>query len=289
MHYEGAIYRPPSEAASILLQVAVGCSHNRCTFCAAYKEKTFRIKDDAVIDADLDYASRYFSGNERLFLCDGDALILQQERLTALFGKIRVKLPQIRRIGIYANAKSLARKTPDDLTELRALGLTMIHMGLESGDDVTLSAVGKWGTAQEIVAQGRKVKDAGIKLFITVILGLGGCARSEVHAVKTGEALTAMNPPYVGALSLMPVEGTPLYRRMESGDFVLPDARQMLLEFRTMLDGTDLRPGVFYANHASNYLPMKVRLPQEKPHALSLIDCALRGDVPLTPEWLRGL
>jgi radical SAM superfamily enzyme YgiQ (UPF0313 family) len=289
MHYEGALYRPPSEAGSILLQVTVGCSYNRCTFCAAYKDKRFRIKDDARIDQDLDYAARHFSGNERLFLCDGDALIIPQERLRVLFEKIRHKLPQVKRIGVYANAKSLARKSVEDLRELNQTGLTMIHMGLESGDDETLKMINKWGTAAQIVEQGIKVKEARIRLFVTVILGLGGLARSEVHAVKTGEALTAMNPPYVGALSLMPVEGTGLNDKLTSGEFVLPDSRQMLIELRTMLANTDLRPGVFYANHASNYLPLKVRMPKEKLHALSLVDSALRGDIPLTPEWLRGL
>lgn len=289
MHYEGALYRPPSEAESILLQVTVGCSYNRCTFCAAYKDKRFRIKDDALIDQDLDYAAKHFSEHERLFLCDGDALIIPHERLRALFESIRRKLPKVRKIAAYANAKSLARTSTDELRQLKKLGLTMIHMGLESGDDETLKMVNKWGTAAQIVEQGTKVKEAGIRLFVTVILGLGGLARSKEHAVKTGEALTAMNPPYVGALSLMTVEGTELHQSVSSGEFVVPDARQMLLELRTMLATTDLRPGVFYANHASNYLPIKVRMPQEKLHALSLVDCALRGDIPLTPEWLRGL
>ena len=289
MHYEGALIRPPNEAESILLQVTVGCSHNRCTFCGAYKHKVFRIKDSRTIDNDIAYAARHFPDNKRLFLCDGDALILPQKQLVALLDTIHARLPGVQRIGIYANAKSISRKTVEELHDLKQRGLSMVHMGLESGDDPTLQSVDKWGSAAEIVAQGKKVKAADIRLFTTVLLGLAGAERSHEHAVATGEALTAMNPQYVGALSLMPVEGTPLYDRLKCGTFTLPDARTMLLELRTMLAHTDLRPGMFYANHASNYLPMKVRLPKEKLHALALIDCACRGEVQLTPEWLRGL
>ena len=289
MHYEGALLRPPNEADSILLQVTVGCSYNRCAFCAAYKEKRFRIKETKLIDADLEDAAQHYPDKERLFFCDGDALILPQERLVELLMRIHERLPRVKRISMYANARSIARKDINELRQLKTLGLSMIHMGLESGDDITLKSVEKWGSSTEIIAQGKKVRNAGIKLFVTVILGLGGVERSEEHAVATGEALSEMNPPYVGALSYMPVEGTVLCERLTAGTFVLPDARQMLRELRTMLAHTDLRPGMFYANHASNYLPLKIRLPREKLHALSLIDCALRGDIPLTPEWLRGL
>ncbi|MBN1578727.1 MAG: radical SAM protein [Chitinispirillaceae bacterium] len=289
MHYEGDIYRPPSEANSILLQVTAGCSHNGCHFCGAYKNKKFRIKDEAVIQEDLHYAAKHFADNDRLFLCDGDALIISQERLVGILDAVKKLLPRVRRIGSYANAKSLARKSPEDLLALRERGLTMIHMGLESGDDETLRSINKWGTAGEIVEQGIKVGEAKIKLFVTVILGLAGPRRSAVHAEKTGAALTRMNPPYVGALSLMPVEGTPLYERLAAGEFQLMNPRQMLEELKIMLEHTELRPGTFYANHASNYLPLRVRLPQDKTSALALIDSALRGEIPLTPEWLRGL
>ncbi len=289
MHYVGTVLRPPNEADSILLQVTVGCSYNRCSFCAAYKDTVFQIKNATLIERDLAYAAEHFPHTDRLFLGDGDALIIPQERLMALLIKIREQLPWVKRVALYANAKSIARKSSDELRELKQLGLSMVHMGLESGDDATLESVAKWGTSGMIVAQGRKVIEANIRLFVTVILGLGGLARSALHAVATGRALSTLNPSYVGALCLMPVEGTPLYKKILTGSFVLPDARQMLEELRTMLAHTDLRPGVFFANHASNYLPLTVRMPKEKLRALSLIDSALRGDVLLTPEWLRGL
>jgi radical SAM superfamily enzyme YgiQ (UPF0313 family) len=289
MHYVGTIFRPPSEAESILLQATIGCSHNKCSFCGAYRDKRFRIQDMDIIRNDLQFASEHFSQNKRLFLCDGDALIIPQERLLSLLDDIKKHLPQVQRVGSYANAKSLAKKSLSELSALKNRGLYIIHMGLESGDDETLRAMNKWGSADEIIEQGQKVKAAGINLFVTVIIGLGGLSRSGIHAAKTGEALTRMNPPSVGALSLMPVEGTELYTRITSGDFQLLDPQQTLLELRIMLENTDLHPGIFYANHASNFLPLKVRFPHEKEAALARIEAALHGEIPLKPEWLRGL
>jgi radical SAM superfamily enzyme YgiQ (UPF0313 family) len=289
MHYEGAIFRPPSEAQSILLQATIGCSHNRCHFCGSYREKKFRIQDDAIIQQDLRYAAAHLSDIKRLFLCDGDALIMPQDRLLKLFDDINAHLPDLQRVGSYANAKSLARKSLADLIALKERGLKVIHMGLESGDEETLREMNKWGAAREIIEQGKKVREAGITLFVTIIIGLGGLKRSAVHAKATGEALTKMGPDLVGALSLMPVEGTELYARIVSGEFGLLDPLQTLQELRTMLEHTDLPSGTFYANHASNFLPLKVRFPGGKSEALAAIDAALQGKIPLRPEWMRGL
>lgn len=289
MHYEGAIIRPPSEADSILLQVTIGCTHNKCSFCSIYKDKTFRIRDDYQIEEDLQYASLHFRDKDKVFLCDGDALIMPFARLQKLLLNVRKTLPWVSRVGTYANAKAIARKTPDELAQLKELGLRIIHMGLESGDDETLRRCGKWGDVSMIIEQGQKVREAGINLFITVLLGLAGAERSSIHAEKTGIALTRINPNYVGALSLIPVENTPLYKQIQRGEFSLMRPLEILKELRIMLQFTDLRPGYFYANHASNYLPLRARLPRDKESALALIDNALKGKVNLTPEWLRGL
>jgi radical SAM superfamily enzyme YgiQ (UPF0313 family) len=289
MHYEGAIFRPPSEAESILLQVTIGCSHNKCHFCAAYREKRFRIQDDEIIRQDIRYAAKHLSQIKRVFLCDGDALIIPQARLVAILDDIAVNLPGLQRVGSYANAKSLARKSVAELVALKEKGLKVIHMGIESGDDETLKAVNKWGLSQDIVEQGRKVKEAGITLFVTVILGLGGQARSAAHAEKTGETLTRMQPDLIGALSLMLVEGTELHDRMLTGEFKEITPKQTLEELRLMLNATDLPSGTFYSNHASNFLPLKVRFPGGKAQALEAIDAALAGQIPLRPEWMRGL
>jgi radical SAM superfamily enzyme YgiQ (UPF0313 family) len=289
MHYEGNIIRPPSEANSILLQVTVGCSRNKCTFCGTYMGERFRIKPDSIIMEDIGFAARHCRRQRRVFLCDGDALIIPQKRLLAILSEIRRQLPWVTRVGAYANAKSLKMKRPEELEELRANGLGILYMGLETGDDVTLKRINKGATARTMIEQGRKARRAGMKLSVTVLLGIAGRERSQEHAEATGRVLTALDPDYVGALSLMPIPGTPLHDDWQAGRFVLIEPDEMLAELRTMIAHTDLSQGLFHANHASNYLPVKARMPKDKESTLALIDDALAGKVSLKPEWMRAL
>lgn len=288
MHYEGRIFRPPNEADAILLQVTVGCSHNGCRFCGMYREKRFRIKDLEVIRDDIAQAREQFPGIGRVFLCDGDALAMPQPKLVAVLEAIREGLPDVILVSSYANAKSVARKSDTELVELRALNLKLFHLGLESGDDVTLERVEKHGDSRLHIEQATRAHATGIKLFVTVLLGLGGRERSREHALATADVLTQMNPSRVGALSLMLIPGTPLYDDFECGRFELPGPREMLLELRAIVEQTKMR-GIFYANHASNYLPLRARLPRDRAEALAQIDAALEGKVGLKPEWLRGV
>jgi len=289
MHYEGNIIRPPSEAASILLQVTVGCSRNKCTFCGTYRGERFKIKPDAIINEDIEFAATHCQRQRRLFLCDGDALIIPQKRLLPLLLRIGRRLPWVTRIGAYANVKSLELKSEKELQELREAGLGILYMGLESGDDVTLKAIRKGAAAEKMIQMGRKAKAAGFKLSVTVILGIAGRERSMAHAEATGRVLSAMDPDYVGALSLMLVPGTPLHADWRQGRFPLLDSRDMLRELRTIFAGTRLSRGLFHANHASNYLPIKARLPRDRDAVLKLIDSALAGEIALKPEFMRGL
>lgn len=289
MHYEGNIFRPPSEADSILLQVTTGCSHNKCTFCAMYKQSRFSIKDDETIMADIDFAAAHCRRQKRLFLCDGDALIVPQKRLLTILRSIRSKLPWLERVGTYANTKGIAMKSEEELVELRNLGLSIAYMGLESGDDVTLSRISKGSDRARMIEMGKKIRRAGIKLSITVILGIGGTDRSHIHAEESGRALSEIDPEYVGALSLMLTPETKLYQQWQQGEFELPGPQDMLKELRIMLANTDLSQGYFHANHASNYLPIKARLPDDKARTLALIDRALKGEIELKPEYMRGL
>ena len=262
MHYEGNIIRPPSEAGSILLQATVGCSHNKCTFCGAYKGERFKIKSDEMIMADLDFAASHCRRQERLFICDGDAMIIPQKRLVNILSAIREKLPWVTRVGVYANTKSL---------------------------HATLTAICKGAGADKMIRMGRKVRQAGIRLSLTVLLGVAGRQRSLIHARKTGEVLSAIDPEYVGALSLMLIPGTPLFTDYEAGTFELIGPDEMLMELGTMMAHTCLTGGLFHANHASNYLPIRARLPEDKEATLKLIDAALAGKVKLRSEWMRGL
>ncbi|WP_136796298.1 radical SAM protein [Desulfosediminicola ganghwensis] len=289
MDYQGNIFRPPSEAHSILLQVTTGCSHNKCTFCGMYKGTRFSIKDDATIMADIDFAAKHCRRQNRLFLCDGDALIIPQKRLVKILETVRKKLPWLERIGVYANTKSIQRKSVDELKELHQLGIGIGYMGLESGDDVTLAAIKKGADSSKMIEMGRKIRSAGIKLSITVLLGVGGTERSQQHATETGRVLSAIDPEYVGALSLMLTPNTPLFTDQQQGRWQLPDANGMLEELGSMLAATELTNGYFHANHASNYLPIKAKLPEDKRKTLELIQKALAGKVNLKPEYMRAL
>jgi radical SAM superfamily enzyme YgiQ (UPF0313 family) len=289
MDYQGNIFRPPSEARSILLQITTGCSHNKCSFCGMYKGSRFSIKDDKTIMADIDFAAHNFRRQRRLFLCDGDALILPQKRLTGILSAIRTKLPWVRRIGTYANTKCIKRKSPEELRELHELGLTIAYMGLESGDDVTLQAINKGSDAKRMIEMGRKIRASGIKLSITVLLGIAQKERSHIHAKESGRVLSAIDPEFVGALTLMLTPGTPLFEQSRKGDFYLLDSLEMLEELGIMIANTELTGGYFHANHASNYLPIKAKLPRDKDATLNLIDEALKGKITLKPEYMRGL
>jgi radical SAM superfamily enzyme YgiQ (UPF0313 family) len=289
MHYEGYIIRPPSEANSILLQVTVGCSHNKCTFCGAYKGERFKIKPDDIILEDIAFASKYCKRQDRLFICDGDALIVPQKKLLRILSEIKNQIPWVTRVGVYANTKGIKMKTPEELVELRAHGLGIAYMGLETGDDETLKNVRKGATAQTMIEMGKKIRAAGITLSITVLLGIAGRERSHVHAVETGRVLSEIDPEYVGALSLMLIPGTPMHDDYAAGKFPLIEPVEMLAELRTMIEHTNLSNGLFHANHASNYLPIRAKFPEDKKKTLALIDEALSGRVALKPEFLRAL
>lgn len=289
MHYEGNIIRPPSEANSILLQVTVGCSRNKCTFCGTYRGERFRIKPDETIMADIAFAAQYCRRQRRVFICDGDALIVPQKRLLSILIQIEKQLPWVTRVGIYANVKSLQMKSLDELKELNAHGLGILYLGMETGDDVTLKNIHKGAAAADMIRMGRKALEAGFKLSITVLLGIAGRERSLIHARETGRVLSEIDPDYVGALSLMLIPGTPLHTDYEAGRFELPTPEELLQELKVMIAHTNLSKGLFHANHASNYLPIKARMPRDKEAVLQLIDEALAGRVMLKPEWLRAL
>jgi len=289
MHYEGNCIRPPSEAFSILLQVTTGCSHNKCTFCGTYTDKRFKIKDDKIVLSDILFASKYMKRQDRVFLMDGDALIIPHKRLMWLLGKIQEHLPWVKRVGAYANTKSIRMKSPEQLIELKKNRLGILYLGVETGDDELRKEIRKGSSAQHLIDMGRKVREAGIKLSVTVLLGIAGRDRSLKHARATGELLSAMDPNYVGALTVMLIPGTQLHDDYLSGKFVLLEEREILLELREMIAHTNLSRGLFFSNHASNYLPIKARMPKGKQEALDLIDRALDGEIGLRPEWMRAL
>jgi radical SAM superfamily enzyme YgiQ (UPF0313 family) len=291
MKYEGMIFRPPSEAESLILQVTVGCSYNRCTFCGAYQGKSFRIKSFEEVKADIDEVSTYRLRIQRVFLADGDALILPQKELLRILSYLKAKLSGFERVGIYANAKDILQKGVEELKALKDLGLGIIYLGLESGDPGVLKRVRKNATVDQLIRAGRRVKESGILLSVTVILGIGGVERSQAHAEETGKVLSEMDPDFVGALSLMVVPGTPIAREIEAGKLVLPTPFGLIQELETMIEHCQFTRCFFASNHASNYLPLRIRMPEEKEEALRRIREVLRRKDPdlLRPEYLRAL
>ena len=291
MKYEGRIIRPPSEARSLLLQATVGCSHNQCTFCASYKQKRFRIKTSEEIEEDIREAGATLRSVERVFLCDGDALIIPQRRLLQVLQSIREHIHGVQGVGTYANAKSILRKNREDLAELRAAGLQIVYLGVETGSEEVLQRIRKGVTYEQMVEAGRRVKEAGIKLSVTALLGIGGVELSEEHARATARILTDLDPEYAGMLTVMVVPGTPLYENFRSGAFVLPGTFDLLRELRIIIAASSFTDCFFTSNHASNYLPVRARLPGDQKKVLALLDGVIhkeRRDL-LRPEYLRGL
>ncbi len=291
MKYEGMIFRPPSEAESLILQVTVGCSYNKCTFCGAYREKKFRIKRFEEIKEDIDEASSYGFPFRRVFLADGDALVIPQKELIKILEYLKMKIRSIERVGIYANAKDILNKGVDELKVLKELGLGIIYLGLESGHPEVLKQIKKNATVEQMIQAAKVVKDSGILLSVTVILGIGGIELSEAHAKQTAMVLSEMDPDYVGALSLMIVPGTPIEKEIEEQSLILPDPFGLIKELEIMIENSNFTNCFFASNHASNYLPLRIRLPGEKNKALIRIREVLRKRDPaiLRPEYLRAL
>ena len=290
MKYEGSIYRPPSEANSLILQVTVGCSYNGCTFCHSFQGKKFRIKSFEEVKEDIDEISVY-GPIPRVFLADGDALIIPQNDLVRILSYLKLKIRGLERVGIYANAVDVLKKSLDELRELKSLGLGILYLGLESGNAAVLKRIRKNATAEQMVRAAKRVKESGILLSITVLLGIGGVEMSHAHAEDTGKVLSEMDPEYVGALSLMIVPGTPIDEELRTGRLVLPTPFELIRELGTMIENCQFTNCFFASNHASNYLPLRVRMPQEKERALQLIREVLQRKDPelLRPEYMRAL
>jgi len=290
MKYEGMIYRPPSEADSLILQIAVGCSYNKCTFCHSFQDKKFRVKSFEEIREDIDEAALY-GQIPRVFLADGDALAVPHKDMVAILEYLKLKIKGLKRVGVYANATDVLKKDPEELRELKKLGLGIIYLGLESGNAEVLKRIRKNATVEQMIHAAARVKESGILLSLTVLLGVGGVELSLEHARDTGKVLSAMDPDYVGALSLMIVPGTPIDAELRAGRFIMPSPFGLIKELEAIIAGCDFTNCFFASNHPSNYLSLRIRMPEEKQGALNHIrEVIERGDHSvLRPEFFRGL
>ncbi len=276
MRYEGSVYRPPSEAYSYILQVTVGCSHNKCTFCSMFKEKQFHLRPMQDVLDDLAMARRYYSVVDRIFLADGDALCLTNKKLMIVLDRIHELFPECERVSIYGSPRDVLRKTPEELAELRDAGIGIIYIGAESGSDKVLRDVCKGATRAEIIEAVKRVEDADIRTSVTFISGLAGAYGWEEHAVACGTMISEMQPSYVGLLTLMVEPDAPMYKDVSEGKFQFLTPYQVLQETALLLENCSVqRKCVFRSNHASNYVSLRGDLPEDRDKMIAQLKRAM--------------
>ncbi len=291
MRYEGAIYRPPSEANSLIIQTTIGCSHNQCTFCVVFMDKKYRERELAEIEKDINEMARSLGTVRRVFLADGNAMAMQTDNLISVLQKLHNAFPHLERVGIYATPQDLLEKSESELTAIKEAGLGIVYLGVETGNEALLAWIRKGATRDEIIKAGKRARAAGLVLSITVINGLGGTDKMEAHAKDTATLLNQIDPEYLGLLTLMVCDGTPIARKVERGEFTVPGQLDILKEIEMMLRSLELSNCVFRCNHASNYLPLKGNLPADQQKLLKILETVrLSGDLShLRPEHLRAL
>ncbi|HEX9027217.1 MAG TPA: radical SAM protein [Clostridium sp.] len=271
--YDYPLYRPPSEGNSLIIQATLGCSHNKCSFCNMYKSKKFTIKTLEEIKDDINHFRQIYGHVERIFLADGDALIIKAEDLKEILAYIKKLFPECSRVTLYGSPKSILLKTPQELSDLKDLGLSMIYMGVESGNDEVLNDINKGVNSEDLIKAAKRVKDANILLSVTVIAGIGGKEKSERHAIRTGEIISSMIPNYLGVLTLMVEKETTLYNKISNKEFELLNDKEILNEIKLLIEYINVKePMVFRCNHASNYVSLSGNLPIDKEKLLNQIN-----------------
>ena len=287
MRYEGAIYRPPGEWRSYLLQVTIGCSHNACSFCGMYKNERYRVRPMADILEDIRMAKDYYGDVSRVFLCDGDAIAIPTEDMLTILHALYSTFPSLKKVGAYVGPLSTLRKTPEELRALREAGLTRVYLGVETGSEKLLKAINKGVDDAGMLEAGIRLREAGLDLWVMILLGLAGSGAGVQHCLDTAELINQMKPRHMSLLSLILVENTKMYRDWQAGLFVPSTPRETLEEIKCLVEHVTVDPLHFTCDHASNYLPMKGSLPEDRETFLKALDAGLHGEVHLRPESSR--
>ena len=286
--YDYPLYRPPSESKSLILQLTHGCSHNRCTFCNMYKSKKFYIKTPQEIDQHIQWAKENYGTATKIFLADGNALVLETAQLEEIITRLFMNFPQLESVSTYGSPRDLLKKTPQELLKLRKAGLSLIYLGVESGSDTILKNINKGVTAGEMILAGRKTVEAGIQLSCMVISGLGGKELWEEHAIETAKAINSIKPHYFAPLTLMVEDGTLLKKLIDNNEFKLLNPAEVIHELELMIENLDLNNCLFRSNHASNYVSLRGVLNEDKEEILMQIR-NMKEFEDYKPEGLRGL
>lgn len=290
MRYVGDIYRPPSEAYSYLLQVTIGCSHNKCTFCSMFKDKWFKVRDIKEVLEDLDMARARYSRIEKIFLCDGDALCLANEKLMVILNKIKELFPECKRVSVYGSAKDVLRKSDEELKELYDNGIKMIYLGAESGSQKVLDRIEKGVTRQQLIEAVHRIEASGIQSSVTFISGMGGKELWEEHAIETGKMISEMNASYVSLLTLMLDYRAPIMQEINRGAFEVLSGEEVVAEtYLLMKHANPTKPCVFRSNHASNYVSLRGDLPADKERMMAQLQRAMEDTGLLKDERFRML
>lgn len=288
--YVGDVYRPPSEAYSLIVQATIGCTHNKCSFCKMFKEKRFQTRPTEDIIADFAWARKRYRSVPRIFLADANALCLKTDKLMPILTYIEETFPECERVTIYGRASDVLRKTEDELRQLREHGLTMVYIGAESGSDKVLEMCHKGETRQQLIDAVKRIEKVGIKASVTFISGLAGKDGWEDHAIQTGTMITEMNASYVSLLTLLVDPQAPMYDDIQSGRLKLLTPQEVLAETHLMLENANPeKTCIFRSNHASNYLSLKGDLPQDRDRFLAQIEAAMKNAGMLKDERFRLL
>lgn len=291
IQYEGRMYRPPSEADSLILQATIGCSYNECTFCAMYRDKKFRVRPFDELREEIVWAGEHVPGVRKVFLADGDALVAKASYLHRLLDELNRTFPTLRRVSVYASPQSIQVRTVEEMRSLREAGLSLYYLGIESGDDQALEDMKKGVTADEMIECGRKVQEAGVRLSTMILLGAAGRKRSRKHAEASARVVNAIQPRFVSTLVMSPVPGTPLGDRDDRGEFEHLTPVELAAELRVFLAGLELNATIFRSNHASNYLALAGTLPKDRDRMVQALDGVLNDpeNASFRPDWMRGL
>ncbi|WDV46565.1 radical SAM protein [Clostridiaceae bacterium M8S5] len=289
MRYEGAVYRPPSEANSLIIQVTIGCSHNKCTFCSMYKDKKFRVREQDKILEDLREMREYYKHVKRIFLADGNALVLKTEVLKNILSNIKEIFPECDRVGVYSAPKDILGKSVNELKELHELGLDIAYLGIESGNDEVLKVINKGVTSQQMIKAGQRIVESGIKLSVMIISGLGGTSKWRDHAIDSAKVVSAINPQYVALLTLLINKSSEMSEKIEKGEMKLLSPKEIMLETKMFIENLELEHCVFRSNHASNYVALGGVLPQDKGILLTEINESLKENFDYKDEFMRRL
>lgn len=291
IRYEERLYRPPSEANSLILQATLGCSYNECAFCGMYRNKRFRVRPVEELLSEIAWAAEHLGSVRKVFLADGDALVAKPAFLLQILNALRASFPELRRTSVYASPQSLQVRSVEDMRALCEAGLTLYYLGIESGHDTVLERLTKGVDAAEMIRVANKASEAGVQLSTMVLLGAGGLELSRDHALESARVVNAIQPRFVSTLVMTPVEDTPLWEAASRGEVDELEPIQLAAELRAFLGALELEGSIFRSNHASNYLTLAGSLPKDKPALCAALDRVLAdpASAPFVPDWLRGL